>query len=82
MYFLFFFGEVVPFLLDADALSQTQFIISDQCPIMVPQINVALEKVLCDGKKVFGDGKHRLCKWHKVSDTILSYVHFHRNFFT
>ena len=40
--FSIFFGEVVPFLLDKDALRQTQLVISDQCPIMVPQINLTV----------------------------------------
>ena len=60
--FAIFFREVVPFLLNKTALENTQLVLSDQCPIMVPQIANSINY------RVFGGGKHRLCKWHKVSE--------------
>ena len=63
--FSIFFGEVVPFLLDKTALANTQLVLSNQCPIMVPQLSHSINL------RVFGGGKHRLCKWHKVLDLIL-----------
>jgi len=66
--FTIFFSEVVPFLLDKAALANTELVLSDQCPIMVPPLSHTMNY------SVFGGGKHRLCKWHKVRDLILNFL--------
>jgi hypothetical protein len=60
--FSWFFEDAIPALLDRQALSKTQIVITDQCPIMCPTLTNPLYRL-----KLYGNAIHRICKWHKVS---------------
>ena len=63
--FSWFFGKAVPRLLCQAALKKTKLIVTDQDIHMIASLESYLKSVRLP-VSIYGDGVHRLCKWHKV----------------
>ena len=61
MYFLWFFEEAFPALLDPEAVLKTHITLTDQYLIMYSTLTNPMSFL-----KLCGNAIHRICKWHKV----------------
>lgn len=69
--FSWIFNEAIPYLLDRDALLETSIMPTDQDPHEMDALYACLSKHDCH----FGDARHVLCKWHKVSEPYPIFVY-------
>ena len=59
--FYWYFVDALPSILNPDALSKAQVLVTDQCPHMCPALTSALQHYA-----IYGVAQRRECKWHKV----------------